>query len=179
MEIYIVISILLDYYQDCWRWIGARTLSKKSKEIVDRRSYEKECVGQRTWLQQNYCMICERANPTVKWLPYCSDTPASQRWISHCRKWPCHASALYSMVADYRQDQVYVLRKPLGIDSDINIPRSNGTVSKGMFRQGCVIKKHGEWYVSAEWTKGDDSYTKLVPLIYYTQDDPKLMFNDF
>tara|TARA_B110001452_G_C14937027_1_gene327678 strand:- start:172 stop:423 length:252 start_codon:yes stop_codon:yes gene_type:complete len=82
------------------------------------------------------------------------------------------------MVADYKADHVYVLREPLGIDSEINIPRSNGTVSKGMFRQGCVIKKHGKWYVSAEWTKGGDSYTKLVPLIYYTQDDPKLMFND-
>ena len=179
MEIHIVISILLDYHQDFWRWIVARTLSKKSREIAERRTYDKGVFGQRTWLQQNHCMVCERANPAVNWLHYCSDTPASQRWISHCRKWPCRASALYSMVADYRQDQVYVLREPLGIDSEINIPRSNGTVSKGMFRQGCVIKKHGKWYVSAEWTKGGDSYTKLVPLIYYTQDDPKLMFNDF
>ena len=178
MEIHIVVSILLDYHQDFWRWISARTLSKLSKEIVDRRPYDKECYGRRTFLKQTHCMICERANPAVKWLHYCSDTPASQRWISHCRSWPCHASALYSMVADYKADHVYVLREPLGIDSEINIPRSNGTVSKGMFRQGCVIKKHGKWYVSAEWTKGGDSYTKLVPLIYYTQDDPKLMFND-
>ena len=151
MDLHIVVSIILDYHQDFCQWTSARTLNKKSKEIVDRRPYDKECVGQRMWLKQEECMICQRANPRVKWLQYCSDTPASQRWISHCRKWSCYASALYSMVVDYKADGVYVLRQPLGIESEINIPRSNGTVSRGWFRHGCIIKRCEHWYVSAEW----------------------------
>ena len=176
MELHIVISILLDYQQDFWRWIVARTLSKKSKEIVERRTYDKGVFGRRTLLRQNYCMVCEHTNPEVNWLHYCSDTPASQRWISHCQKWPCRASALYSMVSDYRQDQIYVLREPLPFDSDINIPRSDGSVSKGVVHPGCVIKKKEKWYVSVEWTKDTDTYKKLVPLIYYTKTEPKIMF---
>ena len=179
MDLHIVVSIILDYHQDFCQWTSARTLNKKSKEIVDRRPYDKECVGQRMWLKQEECMICQRANPRVKWLQYCSDTPASQRWISHCRKWSCYASALYSMVVDYKADGVYILRQPLGIASEINIPRSNGTVSRGWFRHGCIIKRCEHWYVSAEWTKGDSQYQKLVPLTYFTKEKPKLMFSDF
>jgi|TARA_B110000967_G_scaffold182807_1_gene201018 hypothetical protein len=178
MEIHIVVSILLDYHQDFEHWISARTVCRTCKKIVDKRSYNNGTFGRRTFLKQNECMVCERTNPDVKWLHYCSDTPASQRWISHCRSWPCRASALYSMVSDYKQDNVHVLRKALGIASDLNIPRSDGSVSKGFFRQGCVIKQDDKWYVSTEWTtKGSDHYTKLVPLSYYTQDEPKLMFD--
>tara|TARA_B110001450_G_scaffold243215_1_gene254285 strand:+ start:1133 stop:1675 length:543 start_codon:yes stop_codon:yes gene_type:complete len=177
MDIHIVISILLDYHQEFERWISARTLNRKCKQIVDKRPYDKGSFGQRTWLMQNLCMICERKNENVKWVHYCSDTPDSQRWIAHCRSWPCRASALYSMVEDYRQDNVHVLRTPLGISSEINIPRSDGSVSKGLFRQGCVIKRNDKWYVSAEWTKDCDNYTKLAPLTYYTLEPPKLMFD--
>ena len=177
MDMNLIVSILLDYYWDTWRWTTARALNTRSKSLVDLRKVSDDCYGSFSFLKMHWCSVCHKNCKDETWLRYVGDEMAHTRWISHCNTWKCRVSALKSMISDYKEKNVHVLRVPIHLDDDIDIPRSDGSFSKGTYRKGVVIHRDGQYYISAHWRVGMEEYSKLVPLSYYTNEKPKLMFN--
>jgi len=179
MDMFIIVHILLDYYLDTWRWPTARLLNTRSKSIVDKRKVPEDCFGRSSFLRTKWCEICEMNCPDEVWLRYIGDPPGKNRWITHCDSWKCRLSAIKSMIADYKINQnAFVLRVPLDLPDKIDVPRSDGSVTEGAsYMKFLVVEKHGQKYIPVYWFKGMEKYDKLVPLSYYTNEKPKLMFN--
>lgn len=178
IDLYIVVSILLDYHNELIQWCLARTLSKRAKLMVDKRPYDKGCFGRSSFFRNDFCMVCERQSPGCNWLRYCADVLREKpRLITHCNAWPCHISALLSMIEDYTSENIYLLRAPLDIPAEpIDIPRTSGHITKGFYHKNAVVKRDNVWYISVYWRDSDIEYYKLVPLTQYTLELPRIMF---
>ena len=180
IETHLVVKILLEYNQNqtikCWAI--TRTLNRMCKNIVDNQKYDKGIWGRRRWISTSVCDICDKKGSCPnEMLMYNIDDITNRRIISHCNNWMCRMSALYSMIQHYKGEGVYLLRKPL-IDVEIIIPRSDGSETKGHCKNKCLVKRNDDWYVICKWFENNEGFSKLVPLKHYTQDLPKIIFEE-
>ena len=175
MEIHIILSILLDYCTSIKQWSTARCLNRISKEIVDSKKYDTTCWGRRTFISTVECEICRHKFPTVGAINYFSGDFISMLHITHCSHWFCKISAIRSMLEHCKQNNICRLREPFQNSNNVDIPRSNGSVSKGFCNTEYLIKRD-KCLVYTYWNDESYQYTKLIPLTHYTSNEPKLLF---
>lgn len=178
MDNHIIIKILLEYHQMFCQWKTARILNKSFKTIVDNLKYDKECVGRQSLFYINLCSICEKKYHDINWLHYPAEKNGRHRMITHCHRWRCRLSVLYSMIEDYKSDNIYLLRDPWTDIEECKIPRSNGSITLGKCKTNYVvwIEKRQAYYVYTWWVEDSEDYEKLVPLKHFTPDSPKIIF---
>ena len=175
MEIHIIMSILLDYYTTVKQWSVTRCLNRRFKLLIDTKKYDISCWGRRTFISMVSCDICERRFSTVCAINYLSGDFTSMLHITHCSHWFCKISAIQSMIEHCKQNNIYRLKKPFQNSINVDIPRSNGSVSKGFCNTEYIIKRD-KWFVYTYWNDETEQYTKLIPLDHYTSNTPKLLF---
>lgn len=89
-----------------------------------------------------------------------------------CNSRVCRFNAIRTMVADLKENDLFLLRRPL-LDkeeaSDVSIPRSNKGPSstRGMMRTQYLWNAQGQWHVGVDWNEGDAQYQKFVPVERY------------
>jgi len=169
MEIHIIISILLDYHGTIKEWSVGRCLNKNVKHIIDSKKYNKEAFGKRTFIQTNQCSICNKnaQPPEFDMLNYKHFEMAYH--IVHCRHWQCRMSAVYSMIGHYASRNMYILRQPFQKSNKVNIPRTDGSETRGKCINNTVLKINNKYYIYTYWhDENGEHYNKLVPFKYYT-----------
>ena len=175
MEIHVAVNILLDYSNDFARWTAARLLNREAKCIVDAKKYKKECYGRSTFLRTEWCSICDKPNSKAKWQRY--DEVGRTSFITHCPTWFCRVSALHSMIAHCRVNERVLLRVPWKKNTQVIIPRSDGSESYGHCKVNSLVVRTKGYYVETEWYEDDgQTSVKLIPLTYYcAKIEPKIM----
>lgn len=174
IPIHIIVDIILSF-TELKQWVTARTLNREALLSVKQRKYLDDCWGRATFHHMYQCAICNKHQTTLKWLAYPADGPR-RRFIGHCDTWYCHISAIKSMLSDYEQSNISILRKPWRDTNQVAIPRSDGTTSSGKAKLNfLVVKNGGTRYVHVEWEQNGENYTKIVPLDHYTQTEPKYL----
>lgn len=179
MDVHIYVAIVLNYYCDFDRWTSARLLCKESKALVDNLETIYDHGGARTMIRVDMCMCCNRISD-VEWIPFPCDNPrisgTNRRYIVCCKRWQCRVSALCSMLSDCEQNNIFLLRRPLMFGENINIPRSDGSVTEGgEYNPNYVVKRDGKCFLNVFWLMDDDVYHKIVPLSYYSQMKPPII----
>tara|TARA_B110000285_G_scaffold41369_1_gene45482 strand:+ start:128 stop:670 length:543 start_codon:yes stop_codon:yes gene_type:complete len=177
MDDHVVMNILLNYYPKMENWSTTRLLNKSFKKLVDEQKYDNGIWGRRSFIQSNLCEICDKQKSNIKMLIYPSDDIANKRIITHCTNWFCKISAIRSMISHCKINDIYLLIKPFQPKKKIIIPRSDGSETDGFCKKNCLFKKNDQWFVYVTWYSETDKYTKLVPLSYYTDNSPKLIFS--
>ena len=180
MDYHIIINILLNYFVGIEQWVAARTLCKPLKQIVDELKYDKECFGRQSMFKIGFCTVCEKqmSSDDIKWLRYCAEVNGNFRIIPHCKHWKCHMSAIYSMIDDYKTTGICILRKPFSKNKKCDIPRSDGSVTKGDCKTNFVIWSNivHQFCVYTYWIEKGDKMYKVVPLKHFTSEKPLLLF---
>lgn len=181
MDIHIIVKILLEFCDDqtIKSWSRTRILNKEIKEIVDNQKYEKGIWGRSTFISTNTCNICDKRSDgkKVNMLVYIADNLERRRIITHCKHWLCHLSAILSMIQHYKENNIYLLKKKSIKNKEIIIPRSDGSETTGFCKTNYLHKKNEKWYVYTYWY-ASEKYMKLVPLKYYTQKKPEIIFEN-
>jgi|TARA_B110000444_G_C18546730_1_gene458321 hypothetical protein len=62
-------------------------------------------------------------------------------------------------------------------NKEIMIPRSDGSETTRFCKTNYLHKKNEKWYVYTYWY-ASEKYMKLVPLKYYTQKNPEIIFEN-
>lgn len=176
MDIHLVVRLLLDYHRDIFQWSSARCLNKQCKHIVDTKKYDNGCWGRRSFIRPYFCEVCECQSQTCGMLNYWSADFISMLHITFCQDWQCKISAIRSMLSHCKTNNLYRLRAPFQPRSDVLIPRSDGSQTIGKCNTKYLFWRD-KWLVYTHWTDGGEDYSKLVPLTYYTQAAPKLIFD--
>ena len=181
MDELLIIQITMDFYTGLEQWKVSRLLNRTFKSIVDTKKYDNECTGRRCFLRSEWCCVCQKNNPDCVWLGYKVDelyqvNDLVCRWLTHCPSWYCRVSALYSMIEDYKSSNILLLRKPWQVSTTVTIPRSDGSESVGKAQVNCVFQKQSIFYVHVEWYENKEKFFKQVPLTYYTDESPKVLF---
>lgn len=176
IDIHIVLNIVLNYDHDPNQWAKARVLSLHTKTLVDGKAYDKGCFGRSSFLKVDWCTICQKKCPDCVWLRYTVGDTYSFRYIVHCPTWHCRMSALYSMINDYKSSGILLLRVPWQKSKNVNIPRSDGSVTQGRCHNDRVYLRNEQYYICTVWEEDGEQWSKLVPLTHYTDVKPKLLF---
>ena len=180
IDIHIIIKIVLIYHLDFSQWIIARTLSNKSKQIVDKLEYNRDSFGRQSMFKIGLCTICDKqmSSDDIKWLRYCAEVNGNHRMIPHCKYWKCHMSAIYSMIKDYKNSGIRILREPFSDNIKCDVPRSDGSVTKGECKTNFVIwvDIKQEYFVYTYWVEKSDKMYKAVPLKHFTSNKPLILF---
>ena len=181
IDLHIIIKIVLIYHLDFSQWVTARTLSNKSKQIVDELEYNRYSFGSQSMFKVGLCEVCNKQNKSsddIKWLRYCAEINGNHRVIPHCKYWKCHMSAIYSMIKDYNNSDIRILRKPFSKNKKCDIPRSDGSVTKGECKTNFVLwnDKEQDYFVYTYWIEKGDGMYKVVPLKHFTSNKPLILF---
>ena len=125
--------------------------------------------GKRTMISMRHCDICNLETPDLKQVVYPFTGDYNRLILNHCNNSLfCRINALRSMNAELRSNHIYLLRKKLPLpDDDVEIPRSNGSISMGMLRNDHMYKINNIVYVGADWIFDDTAFQKLVPMKNY------------
>lgn len=173
MDIHLVVQVVIDYYRDMVQWSTARCLNQECKRIVNAQKHDNDCWGRRTFIRPHFCEVCGQTSDCGM-LNYWSSDFTSIMHITHCQDWPCKMSAIRSMLAHCKADNLYRLRTPFRPTSTVNIPRSDGSETVGCCNPFYLLWRR-RWMVYTHWNDGQQEYVKLVPLTQYTQEAPKLV----
>jgi len=177
MDVHVILRILMDYCEDFQQWKSSRILNTTFKRLVDTKDYDRGCFGKGTFICTEWCNVCQKGSCDVQWLRYQAGTIGEHRWISHCRTWFCRMSALYSMIEDCKVNGIFLLRRPWQTTKDIVVPRSSGERTAGHCNPHFVVgNAERHYFVHAEWKQNNQLFYKLVPLSYYTNEHPQIIF---
>jgi len=178
MDLHVIVEILLTYFPDqsIKIWSKTRILNTAIKKIVDNQKYNRDVWGRSSFIHTSFCEMCEKKNPKIKMLIYPADDKGSARIISHCDNWMCNVSAILSMIDHYKNDNIYLLKKPFQKSTNVIIPRSDGSENEGHCKNNCVVKRKNKWYIFTHWYEDEFKFTKLIPLEHYTEKSPEIMF---
>ena len=136
MDLHVIVEILLTYFPDqsIKIWSKTRILNTAMKKIVDNQKYNRDVWGRRSFIHTSFCEMCEKKNPKIKMLMYPADDKGSTRIISHCNNWMCNVSAILSMIDHYKNDNIYLLKKPFQKSTNVIIHDQMDLKTRGIVK---------------------------------------------
>jgi len=174
MEVHIIVDILLRYLGNLREWSVARVLCRHTHDIVAKKQYRMDVLGVRSFIRTNRCMCCLKHVDEPRWISHKAVPVSYMRYTVTCHHYMCQTSALFSMIRDLSTSNIHVLTSPFQVTGDIQIPRSNGTVTSGQCVTHGLAMIRNQYYVMTRW----HDHCKNVPWSHYFDHEPRIVFKE-
>lgn len=179
MESHLIVDILLKYLGSLRHWCTARVLCRHTHDIVEQMHYDYDLGGSRSMIDTHRCMNCSKYIENPRWIIYKTLPPAYRLYTVVCHHYYCQVSALFSMLKYMQSMNIAVLSTPFQETQDIDIPRSNGNITRGIANIYGLVYINGTPYIMTRWMDGlRCDFSKNIPWSHYFEHSPNIIFKD-